>query len=204
MIVVGIVGRPAAGKSTVARLLAERGGVVIDADRIAHDVLDGAEVRRELVERFGPAVLDADGGVSRPALAARVFGPTEQQAADLAALEGIVHPRVRQRILDRLAALGAGPRAGATVAVLDVPLLIQAGWDDLCDRLVLVDCDETERQRRLAARGWSAADRTARDRGWQRNYRPPPAEKTTRVDASAGEAYTRAQVDLFWASLPRA
>jgi dephospho-CoA kinase len=203
MIVVGIVGRPAAGKSTVAGQLAARGAVLIDADRIAHDLLDEPEVCGEVARLFGPGVLDADGGLSRTAVAARVFGPTEQQAADLAALERIVHPRVRQRILDRLAALRTGPRADTTVAVLDVPLLVQVGWDDLCDRLLLVECDEADRQRRMAARGWSAADRTARDRAWDRDYRPPPAEKTVRVDASADGAYTQAQVDRFWTSLPR-
>lgn len=202
MIVVGIMGRIGAGKSTVARLLGARGAVVIDADRVAHGVLEEPEIRRAIADRFGAAVLDSAGAVSRPALAARVFGASEGHEADRADLERIVHPRVRRRIEDRLAALRSGPRAAATVVVLDVPLLMQAGWDGLCDRLVLVECDEHERQRRLAARGWSEAERLARDRAWSRGYRPPAAEKTCRVDASVGEAYTRSQVEDFWNGLP--
>lgn len=203
MIVVGIVGRIGAGKSTVARLLAARGAEVIDADRLAHAVLEEPEIQREIAARFGPEVLDAAGAVSRPALAARVFGASEAHETDRADLEQIVHPRVRQCVEDRLAALRSGPRSATAVAVLDVPLLMQAGWDDLCDRLLLVECDEPQRQRRLAARGWSEAERLARDRAWNRGYRPPAAEKTGRVDASMDEAYTRAQVDGFWQTLPR-
>lgn len=202
MIVVGIVGKIGVGKSTVARLLGARGAEVIDADRVAHAVLDEPEIRRAIADRFGAAVLDAAGAVSRPALAARVFGASEGHETDRADLERIVHPRVRQRIEDRLAALRTGPRAAATVVVLDVPLLMQAGWDGLCDRLVLVECAEPERQRRLANRGWSEAERLARDRAWSRGYRPPAAEKTCRVDASVDEAYTRDQVDGIWKTLP--
>ncbi len=202
MIVVGIVGRIGAGKSTVARLLAARGAEVIDADRVAHAVLEEPEVRSEIAARFGAEVLDAAGAVRRPALAARVFGASPRHEADRADLERIVHPRVRRRIEDRLAAIRSAPRPGATVVVLDVPLLMQAGWDHLCDWLVLVECDEHQRQRRLAARGWSEAERLARDQAWNRGYRPPAAEKTCRVDASVDEAYTARQVDGFWNTLP--
>lgn len=202
MVVVGIVGRMAAGKSTVARLLADRGAELIDADAIAHRVLDEPEVRREIGERFGD-VLDAEGRVRRSALAERVFGFSEDHDVALAALEAIVHPRVRRRLEARLAEVRSGPAADRAVVVLDVPLLMQAGWDDLCDRLLVVECDEVERQRRLVARGWSAEQRAARERAWGRGYRPPNREKTSRVDATKSEAYTLAQVDRFWDSLPR-
>ncbi len=201
MIVVGIVGRIGVGKSTVARLLGARGAEVIDADRVAHAVLEEPEIRSAIAARFGAEVLDTGGAVRRTALAARVFGDSDTHETARGDLERIVHPRVRQRIVGRLATLRSGLWSAAPVVVLDVPLLMQAGWDDLCDRLVLVECDEHERQRRLAARGWSEAEQLARDRAWNRGYRPPPAEKTIRVDASLDEAYTRDQVGRIWNTL---
>lgn len=202
MIVVGLVGRIGSGKSTVARLLAAHGATVIDADRLAHEVLDEPEVVQAVVARFGPEVLDDAGRVRRPALAAKVFGSTDEQAAGLRALEGIVHPRVRRRIEVILAAeAGAGAGAEPRVVVLDVPLLVQAGWDEICDRLLHVECAEDVRRARLEARGWPDAQRDARERAWERGYLPPAPEKTLRVDASGDPPYTSRQVERIWSGL---
>ncbi len=112
-----------------------------------------------------------------------------------------MHPLVRGRIESRLAAIAAAEAAGGSkLVVLDVPLLMQAGWDRRCDRIVLVECEEAVRQRRLAERGWPASQQAARERAWERNYRLPPAEKTLVVDASGDPAYTQAQVDRIAAS----
>ena len=203
MVVVGIVGRIAAGKSTAARLLAARGAEVIDADRIAHEVLDEPGVRREIADRFGPGVCDAEGLVLRPPLATEVFGPTAAHDAALADLEAIVHPRVRRQIEERLAALRKHSAADKTVVVLDVPLLMQAHWYDLCDWLLLVECPEDERRRRLDALGWPAEQRAARELAWNRGYRSPPPEKTLFIEASGDEAYTLKQVGRIWDSLRR-
>lgn len=195
MIIVGIVGKIGAGKSTVARAMADLGAEVIDADRIAHDVLAEPEVVAAIAARYGAEVLDDAGRVRRPRLAERVFGPTPAHDAALAELEAIVHPRVRGRIDERLAAIAAAAPAGVRpLVVLDVPLLMQAGWDRRCDRLVRVDCDEAERRRRVDLRGWPELQRQARERAWERGYRPPPPEKTLVVDASGDPAYTRSQV----------
>lgn len=205
MIVIGLVGRIGAGKSTVARMFAAEGAAVFDADALAHEALAAPEVKAAVVDRFGPEVLDAAGGVSRAALAERVFGPAPGHAAALADLEAVVHPEVRRRIAAGLAALRAAEAADGRrrVAVLDVPLLVQAGWDAACDRLVVVECEERVRQARLAARGWSPAQIVARDRAWDRGGGlPPPVEKTDAVDASADLAYTRFQVGRIWNSLP--
>jgi dephospho-CoA kinase len=189
------VGKIGAGKSTVARAMADLGAEVIDADRIAHDVLAEPEVVAAIAARYGAEVLDDAGRVRRPRLAERVFGPTPAHDAALAELEAIVHPRVRGRIDERLAAIAAAAPAGVRpLVVLDVPLLMQAGWDRRCDRLVRVDCDEAERRRRVDLRGWPELQRQARERAWERGYRPPPPEKTLVVDASGDPAYTRSQV----------
>ena len=205
MIVIGLVGRIGAGKSTVARMFAALGAEVVDADAVAHEVLDEPAVRDAVVARFGSAVVDPTGSVSRAAIAERVFGPTPDHAAALADLESIVHPPVRQRIAARLAALRSteGADGRRRVAVLDVPLLVQAGWDASCDRIVVVNCAEPVRRARLAARGWSDAQIVGRDRAWGRGGgRPPADEKTSAVDASGDLAYTRAQVERIWRSLP--
>jgi len=199
--VVGLVGGIGAGKSTVARLFAGHGAHVIDADRIAHDVLRDDAVKAEIMARFGPGVVGVDGAIDRRALAALVFGATPGHAAALAGLESIVHPRVRRRIAAELERLRHAAAGG--VAVLDVPLLVQAGWADACDRLVVVECAAEVRRRRLAARGWTEAEQEAREAAWNRRYAPAqlPPEKIRTVDASRDLAYTAAQVDEIWAGL---
>jgi len=205
MIVVGLVGRMAAGKSTVARMFGALGAHVLDADAIAHEVLDEPEVRRLVAERFGAAILAADGRVDRRALAGVVFGSDESAAAELAALEAIVHPRVRARMESALETLErtGGDAHAPPVVVLDVPLLVQAGWTDRCDRIVVVDCEESVRRRRLAERGIDAAQQAARDRAWSRGGDPRTAApaKTVTVDAARDETYTSAQVGRIWSDL---
>ena len=204
MIVVGLVGRMASGKSTVAGMFAALGAHVIDADAIAHEVLDAPEVRRAVAARFGPGVLATDGRIDRPALARAVFGDGVEPRT-LADLEALVHPGVRARME---AALDAHRRAEAAagvrrVIVLDVPLLVQAGWADACDRIVVVDCDEAVRRTRLEARGLDPAQQAARDRAWSRGGDPRTAapEKTSVVDASRETAYTASQVGRIWNEL---
>lgn len=206
MVVVGLVGRIGAGKSTVARMLAARGASVIDADAIAHEVLDDAEARGEVVRRFGSDTLDPGGRVNRRALAAKVFGAAAGPAA-LRDLEAIVHPRVRSRIEAELARLRRVHAAADPphVVVLDVPLLVQAGWDTACDRLVLVTCAEEVRQARLAARGWDPAQQAAREQAWDRGFRAEAMDpqKTASVDASGGPSYTEEQIERIWRGLVR-
>jgi dephospho-CoA kinase len=202
MRVIGIVGRMAAGKSTVARRFAELGAVVLDADAVAHEVLDEPEALAAIAARFGAGVLAADGRASRPALARRVFGPDAEHAAALAELEAIVHPRVRARLDALLADLRAAEAADGRprVAVLDVPLLVQAGWAEACDLVVVVECPDDVRRARLEARGMGSAERLAREAAWSRGWNPDtlPPGKTAAVDAAGNPAYTRLQVDRIW------
>jgi dephospho-CoA kinase len=203
MIVIGLVGRIGAGKSTVAKAFAAAGAEVIDADRIAHDVLAEPEVIDAIAARFGAGAIDAEGRVRRPVLAEAVFGASPEHEQALADLERIVHPRVRHRIEARLAALAAEPLSGPGLVVLDVPLLVQTGWDRRCDRLVLVECPEPGRQRRLDERGWPAHQRAARERAWERGWQSPSAAKTLVVDTSGDSAYTFDQVVRICRALGR-
>lgn len=152
MIVFGLTGGIASGKSTVAVMLSERGAVVLDADRHAHKVLAEPEVVQSITERWGQEILDEQGGLKREAIAQRVFGDDMAAEGERQFLEGLVHPRVRQRLNEDLA---AAHMAGAPAVVLDIPLLHEAGWADECDAVLYVDTPEGVRQERAAARGWS-------------------------------------------------
>jgi dephospho-CoA kinase len=207
MIVIGLIGRIGAGKSTVAGCFADLGAAVIDADAIAHLILDTPDARAAIVARFGSGVLDSDGRVLRRALAERVFGHSQEHAESLAELESIVHPRVHDEILRRLDSLRAEEaREGLRVAVLDVPLLVRAGWADSCDLLVAIECDEEVRRRRLADRGVSAVQQAAREAAWRGSVAAGdgpfpghfPASRTATVDTSGSAAYTRDQVVRIW------
>lgn len=214
MIVIGLVGKIAAGKSTVANHFAALGAHVIDADAIAHEVLAEPEVRDAVAARFGPDALDADGLVRRPALAERVFGPDASHAEALADLEAIVHPRVHRRIAETLEAFRSAepsPGLGETVVVLDVPLLRRAGWADSCDHVVSVTCDDGVRRARLAARGISREQQAAREASWQGPMDERPdrmasscsPKKTFAVDTSGDLEYTARQVSQIWQDVSR-
>lgn len=202
--VIGLVGRIGAGKSTVARLLAAHGARVVDADALAHAVIEEPEVIREVVAAFGGEVADDAGRLRRSALAARVFGTDPAHAEALRALEAIVHPRVRGRIVAELAAGRAAEGPDGGVVVLDVPLLVQAGWEDECDLLLEIACEDRVRHRRLESRGWTPAEIAARDLAWERRFVAPGGGRPVlRVDTSGDPAYTQVQVDRIWDGLRR-
>jgi len=195
---VGLVGMIGAGKTTVAHRLGEHGAAIIDADELAHEALDDPQVQQQLRARFGPSIFAGDGTVQRKLLAGLVFGTHPDQPANLAALEAVVHPWVRAAIERRLAAATPGG-----VVVLDVPLLVQAGWHTRCDRLIQIVCEDAVRHARLAARGLSPADIAAREAAWRKGFSPAALAGLPgwTVDTSAGLAYTQEQVDRVWQEL---
>ncbi len=124
MVIVGLTGGMGSGKSTVAGLLAERGAVVIDADRIARQVTEpGGPAYQPLIDHFGPGIVRADATLDRAAIAARVFS----DPAALVALNSITHPAITAVITAQVAQVAAdaapGVTAGHRVVVLDLPLL---------------------------------------------------------------------------------
>ena len=196
--IVGLVGMIGSGKTTVARRLGELGADVIDADALAHEALDDSQVRQQLRERFGSSIFAADGTVQRKLLAGLVFGAAADRVANLAALEAIVHPWVRAAIETRLAVLQPGG-----IAVLDVPLLVQAGWHGRCNWLIRLACEDAVRHARLAARGLTPADIAAREAAWQAGFSPAAllGLPVSTVDTSADLSYTFEQVDRVWQEL---
>jgi len=152
---VGLTGGIGAGKSAVARRLAERGAVIIDADQLAREVVAaGTPGLAEIVEAFGSGVLTSDGDLDRPALGAKVFGDEAARRR----LERIIHPLVRARTVEltRAAAPGA-------IVVNDVPLLVEAGLPPTYHLVLVVETRRELRLRRLReTRGMTAEDATAR------------------------------------------
>lgn len=193
MTILGLTGGIASGKSFVGSLLAERGAVVLDADRHAHAVLGEEAVRKAMVDRWGDAILADDGSLRRGEVARRVFGDGAEATAERRFLEGLIHPRVRQRLR---AELDDAARRGVAVAVLDIPLLFEAGWADECDAVLFVDTPLEVRRQRAAERGWSAEE-LARREASQR----PVDQKRADADVilpGANESDARAAIDRLW------
>lgn len=156
MLLVGLTGGIGSGKSTVARMLAARGAVVLDADAFARDaVAAGTPGFRAVVERFGAEVVGPQGELDRGALASIVFADDEARRA----LEAIVHPEVRRRLLRAIEA-----HADADdILVIDSPLLVEAGQGGSVQLLVVVTAPEEAQLDRLATgRGMSERDVRAR------------------------------------------
>jgi dephospho-CoA kinase len=152
---VGLTGGVASGKSTVSRMLAELGAVVIDADLLAREAVDrGTDGLAEVVAAFGPEVLTPAGDLDRPALGALVFADEARRRT----LEAVIHPRVRARAaeIERSAPEGA-------VVVHDIPLLAETGQGAAFDAVVVVDVPTgLQVERMVRDRGWSAEEARSR------------------------------------------
>ncbi len=190
MLLVGLTGGIGSGKSTVSEALERRGAVVVDADRIVKELQQpGTEVFAEMVERFGDGIVGPDGQLDRPAVAAIVFS----DAAALADLGAIVHPRVRDEMTRRLEELAATDQ----VVVLDVPLLVESGWEGMSG-VVVVDLDPDVAVSRLVEfRGFDESD--ARNRIANQASREDRLAKADVVVDNGGDlASLEAQVDRVW------
>ena len=143
MLLVGLTGNIASGKSTVARLLIDRGATLIDADVLARRAVDpGTPGLERIVERWGEDVLAPDGTLDRGELRRRVFGDADQ----LEELNAIVHPEVQRMREDRLAEARA---RGDRIVVCDIPLLFERNLAEDFDCIILVDAPRPIRLERL-------------------------------------------------------
>ena len=160
MHVIGLVGGIASGKSTVARELEKLGAAVLDADLAAHRALGLPAVKDRLVERWGRGILDESGNVQRAAVAQIVFKNGESDRQELDFLESQLHPVVRADFQQRLQQLES---ADCPAAVIDAPLLLEAGWGELCDSIVFVEAPADDRKERTKSRNWSAEEIVRRE-----------------------------------------
>jgi dephospho-CoA kinase len=146
--VIGIIGGIASGKSTVAAEFAKLGCKVIDADKIVHSLLQEDAVKGRIVASFGKEILDSEGQIDHKKLAAKVFGAIEK----LALLNKIIHPFALERAEKLIEQYSQDDRAKAIV--LDMPLLVEVGWADRCDRLVFVESRDDLRLSRAKKKGF--------------------------------------------------
>lgn len=163
MIIVGVVGGIGSGKSAVCRWVAERDRSVrvIDADGDGHRILLQPAVQTQLRAVFGDEIFGADGRVIRSAIARRVFGEAAETQAARRRLEAIVHPAIadlREQQLREFEAAG-----DVRIVLVDAAILLEAGWRERCDAVVLIDVPRELRLERVRPRGWTEAELDRRE-----------------------------------------
>jgi len=195
MLRVGLTGGIACGKSNVAALLRELGYTVIEADPVAHQLLEPRQpAYAEVVREFGREMLDPEGHIDRKKLGAIVFADSEK----LTRLNRIVHPRVIEVVEGRIAELARGN--GPAVVVVEAALLIEAGYHERLDRLVVAWCRPEQQLERLLQRGLT------HEQALRRIAAQMPLEQKRRlandeIDCSGSLAETRRQVERLAAKL---
>ena len=178
MLVVGLTGGIATGKSTVSRMLAALGAVIVDSDVIAHELQrPGQTVHAAIVEAFGPGMLSGTGDIDRAGLGAVVFGDPKARAR----LEALTHPAIVAESERRVAEAG---RAGAALCVVDAALLVETGRSRRFDRLIVVVADEATQVARLMARNGLSREEALR----RLRAQMPLAEKVAVADEVIGNS----------------
>jgi dephospho-CoA kinase len=172
MLLVGLTGGLGAGKSTVARMLADRGAILVDADELARRALEpGSRAYRQVCDLFGDEVVTASGELDRAAIAATVFSDPERRRA----LESIVHPEVFRMLAETVEAR----RGTDDIIVFDAPLIVETGFHEACDVVVVVTAPEEDR-----------VARAVRDRGMTAD------QARARIGAQIGDAEREAVADV--------
>ena len=195
-LILGITGNIASGKSMIARAFADKGAALVSADQLAREaVAPGSPALRQLVDRFGEKILQADGSLDREALGEIVFADAQARKA----LNRITHPAIATLAERRLGALRQEP--GLSLIVYEAPLLFEAGAEGRVDQVLVVTIDPQVQLRRLMDR--DGLDETAARR--RISAQLPQAEKVARadfvIDNSGSVAATLEQVDRLWERL---
>jgi dephospho-CoA kinase len=196
--VIGLVGGIASGKSLVAHQLESLGAGILDGDRMGHEVLRMPEVEQIARERWGERVMDDVGRINRSALAKVVFAPPPDGPRELEFLEQLTHPRIGQRLREQAEAMAGSGKYRALV--IDAPVMLEAGWHTICDRIVYVEAPYEVRRSRALKRGWSEADFAARE-GAQESLDVKRRHADIMIDNSGSADSTREQVERFWHTL---
>jgi len=195
MKVIGLTGGIGSGKSTVSRFLTELGAVIVDADKVGHEALKpGTELWREVVAAFGRQTLTPDGDIDREKLGEIAFSNPDS----LVRLNRIMHPRLYEVVK---AQIEECRRQGTGVVVLEAPLLIEAGWTSLVDKIWVTVASEATVLRRLQERtGLSEPESLARIRSQLASTeRVRYADVTIDTDGELDEL--RARVEKLWRKL---
>jgi dephospho-CoA kinase len=196
---VGLTGGVACGKSTVAKMFAELGAHITDADAIAHELYrPGQEVLQELVRHFGPEILKADGELDRAKLATLAFDGSRVEE-----LNKIVHPAVIRQQDQWMRSLGEKNRY--SVAIVEAALILEAGVKDHFDRIMVVTCKPTQKVARFAQRTGMNDDAARAEVERRTKAQMPDEEKARRadfvIDNSGPAEETRHQVQRIYSEL---
>ncbi|MFZ3265124.1 MAG: dephospho-CoA kinase [Terriglobales bacterium] len=218
MLKLGLTGGIASGKSAVGQMFAKLGAHLIEADAIAHWLMEpGRPVYQEVVQRFGPAILNPDGTINRPKLAEAAFGSASRQPGVTAdaviedpkrpprvqELNAIVHPAVIAHENEWMKEIGA--RDPNSIAIVEAALILEAGTADRFDDLIVVTCHPEQRIQRLALRLGISED-SARAEITRRMAAQIPDEKKIEaadfvIDNSGSLEATEQQVHSVFAAL---
>ena len=196
VIIIGITGGIASGKSTVSEMLSAKGAAVIDADRIGHELFrPNTDAWREVVAAFGRGILCNDDEIDRARLAEVVFA----DRAALNRLNSIMHPRIRRVVESKIEEFRA---QGFAVVVVEAALLIEAGWTGLVDQVWVILAPESDAVHRLCSR----KDFTEEQAAARIRSQMSPAERASRADVvlendSSVDALAE-RVERLWRSLP--
>lgn len=207
MLKVGLTGGIASGKSVVGEMLVALGAHLIQADTIAHQLMQpGEAVYQAVVQHFGAGILNPDGSVNRAKLAELAFGSAqENRPSRIAELNHLVHPAVLQRQLEWMNEIGRlDPHA---IAIVEAALILEAGAEKQFDRLLVVTCRPEQRTRRWAARA-KVDEETARREIMRRMAAQFPDERKVKaadyvIENSGSLENTRRQVEGIYEKLMR-
>lgn len=207
MLKVGLTGGIASGKSVVGEMLAARGAHLIQADHVAHELMQpGQPVYDEVVRHFGTGILDPDGTINRPKLAEAAFGDPERGGnSRVSELNQIVHPAVIHRENEWMKEVGR--RDPHAIAVVEAALILEAGAGDRFDRLIVVTCSDEQRLRRFAERLKIDTERARREVRRRMAAQFPDSVKVKKadfvVDNSGSLDATESQVRQVYAVLKK-
>jgi dephospho-CoA kinase len=193
MKVIGLLGGVASGKSLVSQQFAELGAIVLDADRAGHEALQLPCVEHAACQRWGKAVFGPDGHIDRSRLAKIVFAPPPAGPKERKYLESLTHPEIGRR----LATQAEAQKTRSALAVLDAALILEAGWDRLCNCFAFVDVPRELRLSRALQRGWTEGDFGAREAA-QDSLDSKRARADVIIDNSGSPEHTQAQVQRLW------
>jgi dephospho-CoA kinase len=194
MLVIGITGGVASGKSAVAQRFQRLGAKLLDADRCGHEVLREPAVEQQVRMRWGTEVFGENGRIDRRAVSRIVFGSSPQAAQELEFLEKLTHPRIANRLGQQIEDFR---RQGVPAVVLDAAVMLKAGWHRFCDKLVFVFAPAELRRNRALARGWDADQFAARE-AVQQSLEEKRRRSETVIDNSGSLQNTFSQVDQLW------
>jgi dephospho-CoA kinase len=194
MIVIGIAGGVASGKSLVTRCFRHFGAVVLDGDRMGHEVLQQRDLIQQVVDRWGDGILNGD-QIDRTLLARIVFAPPPEGPTALLELERLTHPLIGDRIKSKIKQ--ARQDKSCQACVLDAPVMFKVGWDLVCDEIVFVDVSKKIRIERARERGWLDGELEKRESN-QTSIQLKRAKATCILDNSGSIEATFEQAVSLW------